>query len=121
MKKLTLTLIAAFISISMFAVSDLDIHLCDEKESNSISRSHLKNCDFLSVNDANWKIQSMSIGYANKEMYKETKSLDKDDIHKFLSRIAESEATFFYVEQIVIVNKDGETKTLEPKKVKITE
>ncbi len=121
MKKLTLILSALFLTIGMYAATDIEVSFCDSKNSKKISRETLNSCNVLSLNTKDWKIKSFSIGFEVGGHYYESNNVEGSLSSESKAYFKKLSPTLIYVEKIILLNRSGEEKTLEPQKITITD
>ncbi|MCB9361196.1 MAG: hypothetical protein H6587_08580 [Flavobacteriales bacterium] len=115
MKKLTLTLFAALISISMFADKDVEASLCWHDK--TISITELRNCSEITLNNEAYKIFSYKLGFVHKhdntQDYIEFTGVDKNINTSFTEKFKDYTPEKLYLEEIIVVDKNNEKYKLE--------
>jgi hypothetical protein len=123
MKKTTLILAIMFLSIGMYATTDIEVSLCDNKLSKNtvINREALSRCNELTLNTKDWKIKSFSLGYLGEGNYIESTLSENTISEKTANSLKKYAPSKIYIEQIIIVNSTGEEKRLESISLKISD
>jgi hypothetical protein len=121
MRKITLILTTMFLSIGMYAATDINVSLCDNKDSKTITREALSSCNDLTLNTKDWKIKSFQIGFVSDGNYHEIKNTENRISENGMSSLKKFAPTMIYIEKIIIVNRTGEEKNLGAMKVIITD
>lgn len=106
-----------FVSYSAFAQKNIEINFCG-KPTVEITLKDLIDCKILSTNNADYKVFSFTIGFISGKDYKEGKMTDNVISDATISMLKEINPDIIYVEQIVLINKQGKKINLEPFKVK---
>lgn len=106
-----------FVSYSAFAQKNVEINFCG-KSTAEITLGDLIDCKTLSTNNADYKVFSFAIGFKSGKDYKEGKMTDNVISDATISMLKEINPDIIYVEQIVLINKQGEKINAEPFKVK---
>lgn len=117
MKKLSLITVVLMLTITAFAQNDLKVNFCS-KAANEIKIIDLINCKIISVNNPDYKVASYSLGFAVGNDYKEMKIEDHAITEKVVDFLKKYSPDFIYIEQIVLINKQGEKMNTEPVKIK---
>jgi len=117
MKKLSLTTLVLVLSFTAFAQKDLKVEFCS-KSANEIKIIDVINCKIISVNSPDYKVASYSIGFMNGKDYRELKIEDHAITEKVIDALKKYTPDLIYIEQIVLINKQGEKMNAEPVKIK---
>lgn len=117
MTKLFSFVLVLFVSCSVFAQKNIEINFCGKSTAEIILKD-LIDCKTLSTNNVDYKVFSFSIGFISGKDYKEGKMKDNVISDATISMLKEINPDIIYVEQIVLINKQGEKINLEPFKVK---
>lgn len=107
MKKLSLIFLSLSISLVTFAQNDLKVDFCS-KSANEIKIKDLLNCKLISVNNPDYKVASYTLGFKTGKDYKEFKFSDNALSEKAIEIIKSHNPSVVYIEQIVLINKQGE-------------
>jgi hypothetical protein len=107
MKKLSLILLSLSLSLVAFAQNDLKVDFCS-KSANEIKIKDLLNCKLISVNNPDYKVASYTLGFKTGKDYKEFKFSDNALSEKAIEIIKSHNPSVVYIEQIVLINKQGE-------------
>jgi hypothetical protein len=117
MTKLFTFVLVLFISCSAFAQKNIEINFCG-KSTGEVKLKDLINCKTLSTNNDDYKVFSFTIGFISGKDYKEGKMTDNVISDNIANLIKEANPDLVYIEQIVLINKQGEKISVEPFKVK---
>lgn len=117
MTKLFSFVLVLFVSYSAFAQKSIEVNFCGRSVSEVNIRSMIE-CKTLSTNNADYKVFSFTLGFISGKDYKEGKMTDNVISDIIANLIKEDNPDVVYIEQIVLINKQGEKVSLEPFKVK---
>lgn len=117
MKKLSVTILVLMLSFTAFAQNNLKVNFCS-KAANEIKIIDLINCKLISVNNPDYKVASYALGFMVGKDYFEIKVEDNAITEKVVNLINKYKAELIYIEQIVLINKQGEKQFAEPVKIK---
>ena len=117
MIKLFSFVLVLFVSCSAFAQKNIEINFCG-KSTGEIKLKDLIDCKTLSTNNTDYKVFSFAIGFKSGTDYKEGKMNDNVISDIIANLIKEDNPDLVYIEQIVLINKQGEKISAEPIKVK---
>jgi hypothetical protein len=121
MKKITLILTALFLSVGMYAATDIKVSLCDNQISKTITREALSTCSELNINTKDWKIKSFEVSFESKGNVHVIKNSENRISQDGMSSLKKYAPSKIYIEKILIVNRNGEEKTLDAQTLNITD
>ena len=117
MTKLFFFVAVLFISFSSFAQKPVEVNFCG-KSASEISIRDLVECKTISTNHPDYKVFSFTVGFMSGKDIIDAKMTDNVISDKIITNIKETNPEMIYIEQIVLINKQGEKVSLEPFKVK---
>lgn len=117
MTKLFSFVAVLFISYSAFAQKPVKVNFCGKSVSEVNIRSMIE-CKTISTDNSDFKVFSFTVGFMSAKDYKEGKMIDNVISDATINLLKEDNPEMVYIEQIVLINKQGEKVSLEPFKVK---
>ena len=115
MKNILIT-VGLTLLLTSFSEEKIKITVC-EKAANAITIQHLIDCKTLGVSDENYKVISFTIGVPHGKDYFEAKMTNNEVLGKILDLIIQHKPESVYIENIVVINKNGQKTTID--KIKI--
>lgn len=117
MKNLSLFVIGIIFSFSSFAQKPVEVNFCG-KSASEITIRDLVECKTISTDNPDYKVFSFTVGFMSGKDIIDAKMAENVISEKIIANIKETNPDYIYIEQIVLINKQGEKVSLEPFKVK---
>lgn len=118
MKQFIIILFSFIISSSAYCSDPTTVNFCNNT-SNSISIIDLLNCNELTINNPDFTIISVTIGFDVNEDYLEQNITGTSIPQSFLDAVQNNTPDKLYFEEIIIQNGNGETKKIKGYSIKI--
>lgn len=117
MKKTSLLTVILLLSFAAFAQDNLTLNFCS-KPAKEIKIEDLLTCKLLSVDNPEYKVESYTIGFQTGKDYKEVILKDNTISELAIDLIKKHNPTMVYIEEIVLIDKNGVKTKSAPLKVK---
>lgn len=115
MKNILIILGLTFL-LTSFSEEKIKVTVC-EKAATTITIQHLIDCKTLGVSDENYKVISFTIGVPHGKDYTEAKMTNNEVSSKILDLIILHKPESVYIQDIVVINKNGQKTTLDNLKI----
>jgi hypothetical protein len=119
MKHFLSILISSLISFNAFSADPTTINFCTNT-TNTIEQAELLNCNELTVNNATYNIQSLTIGFEANGNYYEQTITGNVIPQSFLNNIQTYSPSVLFIENIILIDNNNQEKELKPIRVKVT-